>query len=134
MECFCGCGRKIGFWDRTANSYGKTAKLFVGKLKELDLPEEEHWQVFMEDGHKWFDAYAAAVHGELALKTLSTRDWKRWRNLAYQVVKEAEANNAKLGDWIIEEGLTPTQAAEKMAAMSPEEQLALRQRLGLPAD
>lgn len=134
MDCFCGCGRKIGFFARTPNSYGKTAKLLVGKLEELDLPEEERWRVFVQEGHNWFDAYAKATHAEIALKTLSTREWKDWRNLAYKIVKDADARHKKLGDWSIAEGLTPEQAAEKIAAMSPEEQLAWAQSLGLHTD
>ena len=118
--------------QRTANSYGKTAKLLVGKLDDLDFEDMPDHQLLREKGREWFNAYAAATHGELPLRTLSTRDWKQWRNLAYKVVKEAEANHAKLGQWLIAEGLTPTQGAEKMAAMGPDEQLALRKRLGLP--
>jgi hypothetical protein len=124
VECFCGCGRKIGFWERTANNYGKTAKLLVGKLDELDFDDEPDYQLLRERGREWFDDYAAATHGEIPLKTLSTRDWKQWRKIAYRVVKEADANYSKLGSWAIAEGLTSTQGAEKLAAMSPEERSA----------
>lgn len=61
MECFCGCGRKIGLIQRTANSYGKTAKLLVSQLDELDFEDLPGHQFLREKGHEWFDAYAAAT-------------------------------------------------------------------------
>jgi hypothetical protein len=134
MECFCGCGRRIWLIQRLPNSYGKTAALLVGKLEALDMEDDEDVALMLQVGRQWFDDYAAATHGELPLKTLSTEDWKRWRNMAFGMVKEAESSHDKLGRWLLAEGLTPTEGAEKVAAMSPEEQLAFRRELELPVD
>lgn len=101
---------------------------------EPRLFELESNRVFLERGREWFDAYAAATHCEIPLKTLSTRDWKRWRNTALKIVKQLEKNQAKVGNWILAEGLTPIEGAEKLATMSPDETAALLRRLGVPSE
>lgn len=94
MLCFCGCGKQTGFWE--ANSYGKTAALLLKKLQDM-APDGEDWQAFIDDGREWYERYASVTHRELPLQSISTQAWKRWRDLAYTAVKEADSTSVQLG-------------------------------------
>ena len=107
-ECFCGCGRKIRFRGRVPNEYGKTAKLFNEKLaadRSLDRDDPDV-QTLLTAGERWFDRYAAAVHGEIRMNSLDRDEWLRWRNAAFQLIKIDDKKKAMLWEQLAA-GLSP---------------------------
>jgi len=49
-------------------------------LEDLELDDGPACELLLDKGREWFDAYAAATHCEIPLKTLSVDDWRVWRN------------------------------------------------------
>jgi hypothetical protein len=66
-RCFCGCGRRVGFGARWANSVGARVSLALEILENL-AESLERWQVlrpsYVEDGEHWRARLQEIAHGQ----------------------------------------------------------------------
>ncbi len=114
-KCFCGCGRTIRFRGRVGNNYGKTALQFLSELEAASTldPEDEGTVAFLDQGRVWRRQFASAAHGEIGMNSLDRDDWLRWRNAAFEIIRQDHAALATLGKQVMASGLTPKEFAEK---------------------
>ncbi len=68
MDCFCGCDQSVPRFQlgvRTTNKHGAIIRAEVERLEGLLAETPIHSPTaerFIEDGHRWMEVLAAAVH------------------------------------------------------------------------
>jgi hypothetical protein len=102
-ECPCGCGRRIGYWDRRI---AKNARLVEAKLSDLDTVVKpvagrasvglDNFDEFIRHGEDFRDEIYAVVHGELPAEYFDRRSMNEWVLTADRVVRYVRSNVGQL--------------------------------------
>jgi hypothetical protein len=94
-ECFCGCGRKVKFTRRNANSWGERVRDELVEWRELRavLTEAGAGELleFVDYGELAYAQLRASVHDERTQKVISRKQMLRWLDDSQrQMLTEAE--------------------------------------------
>lgn len=94
-ECFCGCGRKLGFNDRSISKKGAKIEEEADFLEQYTLAalrregySTTDLEAFIEDGRELRDQLVAVLHRELDARAVDRHHMAHWHARAKTLVNE----------------------------------------------
>jgi hypothetical protein len=105
QQCFCGCGRKVGFTDRRLNKLGQLYDVHLAGLEELvikpmsvrhDDATDDQWaeisratdnvRSLVADGNTLRDTLIRVAHHEASIREFDQAWSRRWMHTAGQML------------------------------------------------
>jgi hypothetical protein len=115
FRCFCGCGRRVGVRDWTADRHGRQTGWLVQSLADatemlsLDGLTTPAYTRVVTAAHEWQGIWVSVVHGEARSGDVDVDGWRRWRDTAIAMLhRTMDAYEAR---WL--EDATATGAARE---------------------
>jgi hypothetical protein len=94
-ECFCGCGRRLGFNDRSISRKAAKVDEEAAFLEQYVLPAQREssqpsyeLEGFIDDGRTMRDQLAAVIHREADARTVDRRGLAEWHGRAKTIINE----------------------------------------------